>query len=547
MNAARNSYDVVVVGGGHNALVSAAYLARAGLSVVVLERLHHTGGAAVSVEPFAGQPARLSRYSYLVSLMPEQLMADLDLDVRLASRTTASYTPWTRGERSGGLLVERPEGEATRASFLDLTGSDEEYAAWEAFYGEVGRLAEAVAPTLMRPLPLERDVRALVDERIWTDVVEEPLGRAITRRFADDTVRGVVATDALIGTFASMDDPSLVQNRCFLYHLIGNGTGEWRVPIGGMGAVTDALARAAVDAGAEIVTGAGVGSITPGPDGAEVVWHDGERQHSVTGRRVLSGVAPWVLRILLGEGEDPDTKPAGSQLKINFLLDRLPALRSGVDPAVAFAGTLHLAEDYSTIEQAYAAAAGGSVPDPMPGEVYCHSLSDPSILGDRAGSAHTLTYFGLHTPAGLFDADPRRQGRRGATCARLARRGAGRAARRLPRHRRRRAAVHRGQDPAGRREGPGDAGWPHLPRRPRLAVGPQPVAARDPCPAVGCADRGRLRAPVRLGSATRWGGLRPRRPQRGAGRARRALSGATSISPADHDAVEFYSLHRLRH
>ena len=98
-------------------------------------------------------------------------MADLGLDVRLASRTTASYTPWTRGERSGGLLVERPEGEATRASFRELTGGDEEYAAWQAFYAEVGRLAEAVAPTLMQPLPLERDVRALVDERIWTDVV----------------------------------------------------------------------------------------------------------------------------------------------------------------------------------------------------------------------------------------------------------------------------------------------------------------------------------------------------------------------------------------
>ena len=395
-----------MVGGGHNALVSAAYLARAGLSVLVLERLGHTGGAAVSVEPFSGQPARLSRYSYLVSLMPEQLMADLGLDVRLASRTTASYTPWTRGERSGGLLVERPEGEATRASFRDLTGGDEEYAAWQEFYAEVGRLAEVVAPTLMQPLPLERDIRALADGRIWDDVVAHPLGRAITSRFADDTVRGVVATDALIGTFASMDDPSLIQNRCFLYHLIGNGTGEWRVPIGGMGAVTDALAKAAVEAGAEILTGAGVSAISPGPDGAEVTWHDGSGEHSVTARRVLAGVAPWVLRILLGEGEDAETKPSGSQLKINFLLDRLPALKSGADPEVAFAGTLHLAEDYTQLERAYAAAAGGAVPDPMPGEVYCHSLSDPSILGERAGSAHTLTYFGLHTPAGLFDADP---------------------------------------------------------------------------------------------------------------------------------------------
>ena len=124
------------------------------------------------------------------------------------------------------------------------------------------------------------------------------------------------------------------------------------------------------------------------------------------GRRVLAGVAPWVLRILLGEGEDEQSKPVGSQLKINFLLDRLPALRSGVDPQVAFAGTLHLAEDYRLLQAAYDEASAGRIPDPLPGEVYCHSLTDPSILGDRAGSAHTLTYFGLHTPAGLFDADP---------------------------------------------------------------------------------------------------------------------------------------------
>src|SRR5690606_14697131 len=114
---------------------------RAGLSVLVLERLDAVGGAAVSRQAFSGHPARLSRYSYLVSLMPTELMADLDLDVRLVSRPTASYTPYVRDGRAGGLLVERPEGEATRASFAELTGGEEEYASWQRFYAEVGTLA----------------------------------------------------------------------------------------------------------------------------------------------------------------------------------------------------------------------------------------------------------------------------------------------------------------------------------------------------------------------------------------------------------------------
>ncbi|MGZ4486704.1 MAG: phytoene desaturase family protein [Nocardioides sp.] len=405
MTSQSKQYDVVVVGGGHNGLVSAAYLARAGLSVLVLERLDHTGGAAVSATAFPGLPARLSRYSYLVSLMPEQLVSDLGLDIRLASRTTASYTPTLRGGTPGGLLVERPEGEATRRSFAELTGDDSAYDAWREFYADVADLAHVVAPTLLDRLPVERTIRQQVDPGIWRDFVTTPLGAVVESRFTDDTVRGVVATDALIGTFASMHDPSLIQNRCFLYHLIGNGTGEWRVPVGGMGAVTDALAKAATEAGAEIITSAGVSAIRADDAGATVEWHDGGRDHTVEARYVLANVAPWVLRILMGEPEDPATKPQGSQLKINFLLDRLPRLRSGADPAVAFAGTLHLGEDYSQLERAYAEAAAGQVPSVMPGEVYCHSLTDPSILGDAPAGTQTLTYFGLHTPASLFETD----------------------------------------------------------------------------------------------------------------------------------------------
>ncbi len=135
----RSDYDVVIVGGGHNGLTAAAYLAGAGMSVLLLERLDHTGGAAVSTEAFPGLGARLSRYSYLVSLLPEQIIRDLDLSVELRSRRTASYSPTVRDGRHLGLFVEHEEGARTRESFRALTGGDEEYAAWRDFYDEVGR------------------------------------------------------------------------------------------------------------------------------------------------------------------------------------------------------------------------------------------------------------------------------------------------------------------------------------------------------------------------------------------------------------------------
>ncbi|WP_283247925.1 phytoene desaturase family protein [Nocardioides coralli] len=396
---------MTVVGGGHNGLTAAAYLARAGMSVLVLERLGHVGGAAVSASRFTGQPARFPRYASLVSVLPQQVIDDLGLDVTLASRPTSSYAPVLREGDPAGLLVERPEGEATNASFRELTGGDDEYEAWCAFHRDVGELAAVVAPSLLEPLPVERDVRGQVSEEVWRDLVTSPLGEALRRRFTDDTVRGVVASDAVIGTFASLHDASLAQNRCFLYHRIGNGTGEWRVPVGGMGALTVALERAARDAGAEIITGAGVSCITAEADAAEVHWHDGATQRSVLTRHVLANVAPWVLRILMGEGEDAETKPQGSQLSINLLVDRLPRLRSGADPEVAFGGTLHVGTGLGQLEAAYAEAAAGRVPSVVPGTVICPSLTDPSVLGGAPEGTHTLTYVGMHLPAALFDAD----------------------------------------------------------------------------------------------------------------------------------------------
>ncbi len=528
MSSSAKQYDVVVAGGGHNGLVAAAYLARSGLSVLVLERLGHVGGAAVSAQAFAGHEARLSRYSYLVSLMPEQLIADLDLDISLASRTTASYTPTLRDGKPGGLLVERPEGPETAASFEALTGGTTEYDAWKAFYSDVSDLARVVAPSLLSPLPTERQVREQVEPRVWDDLVSNPLGATIEKRFTDDTVRGVVGTDALIGTFASLHDPSLIQNRCFLYHLIGNQTGEWRVPIGGMGAVTGALAAAASSAGAEVITSAGVSNINGGDDGAEVTWHDGTSTNTVSARFVLANVAPWVLRILMGESEDAATKPQGAQIKINFLLNRLPRLKSGIDPEVAFAGTLHLGEDYTQLEAAYADAAAGRMPSVMPGEVYCHSLNDPSDPG-RGGGGNPHPDLLRTAHPGL----PVRAGPRGGQTARrlpgthLTQRAPGGADRDLRRHRRDGGALRRGQDPPGRRGRPGHARWPHLPRRPGLAVGPQPCPARHPCPAVGSADRLLVDPRLRLRRPAWRLRLRHRRPQRRTGRSRPPIGAAS--------------------
>ncbi|HET8561139.1 MAG TPA: NAD(P)/FAD-dependent oxidoreductase [Marmoricola sp.] len=404
--AAKSSYDVVVVGGGHNGLTAAAYLARAGMSVLVLERLDHMGGAAVSTPVFPGLDAHLSRYSYLVSLLPDQIARELGLDLELRSRPTASYSPTTRNGNEIGLLVEHDEGPATRSSFLGLTRADDEYAAWRRFHADVRAFAEVLAPTLTQPLVTAREMRERVDAGMWRALVERPLGEVLEERFADDLVRGVVATNAVMGTFADLNDTSLVQNRCFLYHVLGNGTGEWRVPVGGMGAVSTALEKAAARGGAELALGAGVSDITADADGAEVTWHDGTRSQSARARFVLGNVAPWVLRILMDDDPGQETKPSGSQLKINFLLSRLPRLKSGDDPAVAFAGTYHVAEEYSALAKAYAEAAAGSLPTVPPGELYCHSLTDDSVLGPLArDGAQTLTYFGVHMPEALFASD----------------------------------------------------------------------------------------------------------------------------------------------
>ncbi|CAN5162107.1 NAD(P)/FAD-dependent oxidoreductase [soil metagenome] len=405
-----SSRDVVIVGGGHNGLVAAAYLAGAGLSVTVLERLDHVGGAAVSEFAFEGVEARLSRYSYLVSLLPQRIIRDLKLDLRLVRRRYSSYTPLPGSALPGsgtGLLVDNNDRAATDASFNSI-GAAKDADAWRAFYDATSRLAEVVFPTMTEPLLTRSELRAkarpAVGKKFLTDMIDRPIGHLIERRFENDLVRGVVLTDALIGTFTSANDMSLAANRGFLYHLIGGGTGDWDVPVGGMGAVTSALENAARTAGATILTGAEVTAVTP--DG-EVRFIRRGREQAIGATRVLANVAPTVLSRLLGE-TPVSAKPEGAQVKVNLLLSRLPRLLDpSVDPAAAFGGTFHINEGYGQLEDAYLRARDGRIPNPLPAEVYCHSLTDPSILSPelQASGAQTLTVFGLHAPDRLLSAE----------------------------------------------------------------------------------------------------------------------------------------------
>jgi phytoene dehydrogenase-like protein len=235
---------------------------------------------------------------------------------------------------------------------------------------------------------------------VWDYLMERPIGEEIDKRFNNDLVKGVVLTDALIGTFASAYE--MQANICFLYHLIGNGTGEWKVPRGGMGALVKELIRVATDAGVEIRTHSKVQSVESDAQSVTTTLQSGEEIES---EHLLSNAAPQVLAQL--RDKPKPTSLDGSQMKINILLKRLPTLKSGIDPRLAFAGTFHANETFSQFEKVYKDAKAGVMPEKMPIEMYCHTLSDPSILSKELQDAgyQTLTLFGLHTPASLFDSD----------------------------------------------------------------------------------------------------------------------------------------------
>jgi phytoene dehydrogenase-like protein len=410
------SRDAVVIGGGHNGLVAAAYLARAGLSTVVCERREVLGGAAVSEHPF-GPGYTVTSLSYVVSLLPPDLVSDL----RLASHGYHVYPqgPYFAPRADGRYLALPHEPAARRTQISKFSERDASaYPSYEAHLARLGTilrpLLDQIPPRLgsRRPADLLRQGLLLrhlrgIDERSAVDVTRLLAGSIadlVERYFDSDAIRGLLSVSGVIGTWAGPRSAGTAY--VMLHHHVGEAGGQagaWGFPRGGMGGVTGALAAAARSAGAELRTGAEVARIrTRAGRVTGVTLASGAEIDAGT---VVTTVHPQIafLRLL-----DPADLPPGfvedirgwqsrsGTVKINLALDRLPVFASHPesDPDV-HGGTIVLAESLDDIENAFQDAVAGR-PSSLPFADICI----PSVFDDSLAPPghHVMSLFTQWVP-----------------------------------------------------------------------------------------------------------------------------------------------------
>ena len=409
-------YDNVIIGSGHNGLVAACYLAAAGQSVLVLEKNDYLGGATASQRVFPDYEAYLSRYAYLIALLPNKILTDLNISFQTKRRRIASFTPYRdAADKPRGLLLSNEDSSASRHSLVEMCGNSHAWDDYQKLMQLELEFAALAWPTLLERLQhrddFKRQLNSDVLREAWTSFVDNPLGEVIERYAQHDALRGLLLTDGKIGVFSSAHDSSLLQNRCFLYHVIGNGTGEWRVPIGGMRALVDALVQRSAQLGVEHRINAAASRLDIGEKYHSVSYRMDGIERSVDATRVLVNASPKVFQSLIGRPFTPTATDEGSCMKVNMLLRRLPKLKCGIPSEDAFAGSFHIDEGYQEMETSYRQACEGRIPDRPPAEIYCHTLTDKSILSPELQQAgyHTLTLFGLDVPYRLFGSEPQQK------------------------------------------------------------------------------------------------------------------------------------------
>ncbi|GID25798.1 phytoene desaturase family protein [Paractinoplanes brasiliensis] len=394
--------DVVIIGAGHNGLVSAILLARAGLDVVVLEATDVIGGAARTERPFPKAPGLgHSTGSYLLGLMPPELLRTLDVDIPVLRRDPHYFLPTPGPAGSPHLLFGRDH--ASTREQLERFFSPRDAAADEQLAVEIAALRADLAPAwLEEPGSVEQIADRYIRPQLqstFIDLVRGSVADYLARfGFKSELLVSMYAvTDGLSGLNAGPDDPGtghnfLVHNMCRL----PGSDGTWMIAEGGMGTVTRTFADAARAAGAQIFTRTPVQAVTvDGGAASGVVLADG---HTISARVVLGSCDPYRLIDLVPAGALPAelterlaaVKRPGSTLKLNLALRGLPEFTCLPPGSPSpFGATIHLlpgsadltgAESpMATLRAMWADVQAGRLPDEPTIEWYLHTTVDPSL------------------------------------------------------------------------------------------------------------------------------------------------------------------------
>jgi phytoene dehydrogenase-like protein len=410
-------HDVAVVGAGHNGLVAAAYLARAGRSVVVLERRDVVGGACVTEATWPGY--RVSSAAYVLSLLRPEIIRDLDLarhGLAVLPRNPSSFTPLPDGRH----LLMGADPALNHAQIAKFSRRDAE--AFPRYEALLDRVARALEPVLDAPPPdpfsrspadlwraarLGWRLRALGagDGRAAFEILLGAARPILDRWFESEALKATLATDAIIGAMAS---PSTPGTAYVLFHHVmgevGGARGVWGYVRGGMGEVSRAVGDAARAAGATIRTGAPVERVlVEGGRASGVVLAGGEE---VRARAVASGADAHVTFLrLLGEAHLPaefaaavrSIDHAAASLKINLALSELPDFSAlpGKAPGPQHRGTIHVAPDLEYVERAYRDALAGRPSEEPILECTIPSVVDPSVAPP---GRHLMNVFVQYAP-----------------------------------------------------------------------------------------------------------------------------------------------------